>query len=429
MNDTLTEKRTDEPRRVSRLAVFAQAAAIIVLLAAGWFLRGLMPSRPAGPPPGMMGGPAGPPAVVAAEVTEGPAEAPQEFIGRVEAIETVNVVPQVAGYLATVHFEEGGLVATGDLLFTIEKAPFEARVALAEAAVQQAEANVPAARADLDAAKANLVRAERYFERLQQADERSVVQADMDRASADFEQAQARVKQAAAAIQQAQAAHEQAKANLSLARIDLGYTEIRAPVTGRIGKAMVTEGNYVAPATGPLARIVQIDPVRVVYSVPDREFTRLSRLMGENGTAALDMRLRLPDGALYENPGHWSFADNEMDAATGTIAVRARFDNPGGLLVPMTHVVVLARSAETRTAPRVPSRAVMTDQEGEFVYVVTDESVAEERRVLLGADLEGFRIVEQGLAPGEKVVVRGLQRVRPGTEVEATIEPTGSQGN
>ncbi|MEA3364230.1 MAG: efflux RND transporter periplasmic adaptor subunit, partial [Candidatus Hydrogenedentes bacterium] len=362
-----------------------------------------------------------------APVTEGPAEAPQEFVGYVEAIETVNVMPQVAGYLETVHFEEGAMVSAGDLLFTIEKAPFEARVALGEAAVQRAEANVPAAQADLESAKANLVRAEKYFERLKNADERSVVQAEMDNASADFEQAQARVKQGTAAVQQAKAALEEAKANLSLARIDLGYTEIRAPITGRIGEALITEGNYVTPASSPLARIVQTDPIRVVYSMPDREYTRLVKLISENA-AAMELRLRLPDGTVYEDGGEWSFADNQMDPATGTIAIRARFDNPEGLLVPKTNLMVLARRAEARTAPQVPSQAVMADQSGEFVFVVNADGIAEERRVVLGPEMDGRRIVEDGLAPGEQVIVQGLLKAQPGQPVEATVAPTASKG-
>jgi membrane fusion protein (multidrug efflux system) len=390
---------------------------VLVLLATGWFFRGLMPSGPAGgpagPPAGPMGGPQGPPAVVVTSVTEGPAEAPQEFIGRVESIESVDVMPQVSGYLQTVHFEEGSRIAAGDLLFTIEKAPFEARVALAEAAVHQAEANVPAAQADLEAAKANLVRAEKYYERLKNADQRSVVQADLDKATADFQQAQAHVKQATAAIQQAKAALEQGQASLSLARIDLGYTE----------------GNYVTPARGPLARLVQLDPVRVVYSVPDRHFVALLQAVHERGPSAVVLQLRLPDGTVYDGEGDWSFADNEMDPSTGTIALRARFANPAGLLVPMTNVTVLARSAETRTAPKVPSQAVMADQQGEYVYVVTAENLAEQRRVVLGAEVEGHRIVEEGLTPGEQVVVSGLQKVQPGQPVQPAMQSGGAEGN
>ncbi|HOF40555.1 MAG TPA: efflux RND transporter periplasmic adaptor subunit [Candidatus Hydrogenedentes bacterium] len=432
-NDSHEPGGAASPRRPNRLLGAAQAVMVLVLLATGWFFRGLMPSGPAGgpagPPAGPMGGPQGPPAVVVTSVTEGPAEAPQEFIGRVESIESVDVMPQVSGYLQTVHFEEGSRIAAGDLLFTIEKAPFEARVALAEAAVHQAEANVPAAQADLEAAKANLVRAEKYYERLKNADQRSVVQADLDKATADFQQAQAHVKQATAAIQQAKAALEQGQASLSLARIDLGYTEIRAPISGPIGKALVTEGNYVTPARGPLARLVQLDPVRVVYSVPDRHFVALLQAVHERGPSAVVLQLRLPDGTVYDGEGDWSFADNEMDPSTGTIALRARFANPAGLLVPMTNVTVLARSAETRTAPKVPSQAVMADQQGEYVYVVTAENLAEQRRVVLGAEVEGHRIVEEGLTPGEQVVVSGLQKVQPGQPVQPAMQSGGAEGN
>jgi membrane fusion protein (multidrug efflux system) len=363
-----------------------------------------------------------------AQVTSGTAEPPQEFMGHVEAIETVNVMPQVAGYLKTVHFEEGAQVGAGDVLFTIEKAPFEARVAQAEAAVQQAEANLPAARADLEAAKANLVQAEKYFERLKNADARSVVQAELDKASADYQQAKARVQQGDAAVRQAEAALEQARANQRLARIDLGYAEIRAPIDGRIGKALMTEGNYVTPASGALARIVQTDPIRVVYSVPDREYLTLLALPAEEREDIVETRLRLPNDSLYPDPGEWSFADNEMDPSTGTIALRANFANPDGLLVPKTYVSVLLQRAGQEAAAHVPSEAVMVDGRGEFVYVVTADDLVEERRVTLGEQIDDNRIVKDGLAPGERVIVRGLQKVQPGQPVQAAPEQTSPKG-
>lgn len=426
-----TEDKAANPKsghKVNRAAVVLQALMIPVLIAGGWFLRGMMPSAPAGGPPGgSMGGAGGPPTVVVASVRQGTAEEPQEFVGHVEAIQAVDLVPQVAGYLDAVHFEEGSPVEEGDLLFTIEQEPFRARLALSEAALQQAESSLPAAKADLNAAKANFDRADKYLKRLQSADERSVVQANLDAASADFLQAQARVEQAQAAVQQAEAAVQQAKANLQLARIDLAYTEIRAPIAGRIGEALVTKGNYVNPASGPLARIVQMDPIRVVFSVPDREHLALLRKTAKEGEAAVETRLLLPDGAVFPDQGRRDFDDNEMDPQTGTIAVRARFDNAAGLLIPKTYVTVLLTRKAATTVLLVPAESVMTDQQGGFVYVVDGENAVEQRRVVLGAEIEGNRVVERGLSADEQVIVRGIQKVRPGQTVQVAPD-AGSKG-
>jgi membrane fusion protein (multidrug efflux system) len=410
------------------LAVVLQAAMVPLLVAAGWFLRGMMPAPPPGGPSGGPMGAMPPPAVVVASVTEGPAEAPEEFLGRVEAIEEVQLMPQVAGYLDAVHFQQGGLVQEGDLLFSVDRAPFEARVALSEAGVQQAEANLAGARADLDAAKADLDRSQKYLERLQNADERSVVRADLDAASAEFLQAEARVKQAGAAIQQMDAALLQAKAALRLATIDLGYTEVRAPITGRIGEALVTAGNYVTPATGALARIVQVDPVRVVFSVPDREYVGMLQRSETDGQDPMHAQLRLPDGTLFSEMGQRDFADNMMDPETGTIAVRSRFANGTGMLVPSMHVTVMVQPSGGRTAPLIPQHAVMTDQDGDFVLIVNAQSIVEVRRVRVGPVVGDQRIVEEGLAPGEQVIVQGLQKAMPGTAVQVAAPAPTPEG-
>jgi len=177
-----------------------------------------------------------------------------------------------------------------------------------------------------------------------------------------------------------------------------------------------------------MARIAQIDPIRVVYSVPDREYMGLLALTANEREETVDTRLRLPGGTLYPHQGQGSFADNAMDPATGTIAVRTRFDNPDGTLVPMTHVTVLLQRAGERRAPWVPSEGVMAGQRGDSVYVVNAEGVVEERPVTLGAEVHGYRIVKEGLAPGEQVVVQGLQKARPGQPVQATAAPTGPEG-
>lgn len=445
MSDIQTQPQNIKTnRRISPLKGFLQAILLLCLIAVGWFLRGMMPGGgPVGPPPGAGPGAGGPPEVVVEAVREGPNEIPKEYIGNVDAIQAVDISAQVVGYIEEVHFEEGSLVEQGDLLFTIEQNQYKARVTLAQAALEQAEANLAGARADLDAAKADLnaaeadlVRAEKYLKRLQSADERSVAQANMDAAISDEKRAKSRVQQAKAQVDQGQAAVQQTKAlvheaeaELDLARIDLGYTEIRSPITGRIGKAVLTKGNYVGPSTGPLARIVQVDPIRVVLSMSDREYLSVIEEIQTTSGPALHTRLRLPNGGLFEGIGGWDFEDNEMNPETGTIAVYVRFSNKDRLLVPGSYVTVIMERIESDKVPIISEEAVMTDQQGHFVYVVDPDNQVERRPVTLGESYRGEQRVTSGLSIGERIVVAGIQKVQPGDKVEVRVSEgeTGGQ--
>ena len=373
MTDKTTQPETISKRpRIHPLNTFLQGGLLIVLVAAGWFFRGMMPAgQPVGRAGGAPPGDAKPPTVIVEAVEEGLASAPQEFIGHVEAIQTVDLHAQVAGYIEAVHFEEGSLVAEGDLLVSIEQDQYEAQVALSGATLVQAQANLEGAKADLDAtrasleaSRASLERAQKYFDRLKKADARSIVQADLDDAESQLLQARAQVKQCGAQVElkktrisQFEAAIHQAKANLELSRINLGYTEIRSPINGRIGKALITKGNYVGPNTGTLARVVQTDPIRVVFSMSDRGF--LKALQKESGRSGFDYRarLRLPNDSFYPAFGRWDYEDNEMDPATGTIAIRASFENPKGILVPQTYVRVVLTDNNSEMVPTAPQEA------------------------------------------------------------------------
>ncbi len=409
-----------EDHKVNHGLVFLQAMMIPALLAGGWFFRGMMPSPP---PMGLTsGGPGGPPLVVTASVAMGGSEGVREYVGHVEAIQRVSLRAQVAGKITGVHFEEGALVQAGALLFSIERDPYAARLALLEAGLAQATSSLPGVRASLSAARANYTRADKYLKRLENADARSVVQANMDAARADFLQAEAAVAEVEAAVAQAEARIQQAEAELELARIDLAYTEIHAPITGRIGRVLVTKGNLVSPASGPLADIVEVDPVRVVFSMTDRDY--LDTLNRETGAQAYQTRLRLPNGGLFDGTGVPDFEDNEMNPRTGTLAMRCRFENAEGFLVPGSYVTVLLERCDAPKLPVVAQAAVMHDAAGDYVYVVDAAGRVEERRVSLADSVGDTQPVRSGLAVGEQVIVAGTQKVRAGQTVRLAAAPS-----
>ncbi len=429
-------------RKGNKIQTILQAVVLLIFIAAGWFLRGMMPGGApmGGAPGGPMGGPAEPPKVVTETVHEGPAEPPREYVAHVEAIQTVEVSAQVTGYLEQVHFQEGSLVKEGDLLFTIEQEPYQARVALAEASLEQAKANLEGAKADLtaaqanlEAAEANLDRAEKYLERLRNADPRSVVQANLDTAISDEKQAKsqvlqhkAKIKQSQTAVQQMEALVHKAKADLELARIDLGYTEILSSIPGKIGKAVLTKGNYVGPSSGFLARIVQIDPIRVVFSMTDREYVTLLEETTKSKEEVVQVRIRLPNGKLYEGLGSRDFENNEMDRDTGTIAVHVRFSNDSGLLIPRSYVTIIMESKDQQMVPVIPQEAILLDQQGHYVFVVDEKGIVEQRRITVGAMIKDDQSVLKGLSAGETIIVHGIQKVQPGQEV--TFMSEESQG-
>jgi RND family efflux transporter MFP subunit len=226
-------------------------------------------------------------------------------------------------------------------------------------------------------------------------------------------------------VQQNRAAVEQARAALKLAEIDLGYTKITAPITGRIGRVNVTKGNFVSAASGPLATIVQTDPVRVSFAMPDREYMEQIRAF-QSDTPVYNTTLTLADGTLYGSRGERDFEDNEMDSSTGTITLHLRFENKNGTLIPGSLVKVTAKPVKSRVTPIIPQEAVMSDASGDFVYVIGDGDITRRRGVKLGAEIGTAREVISGLVSGEKIIVGGLQNVRPESLVRPSYPSKGT---
>ena len=313
-----------------------------------------------------------------------------EYLGRVESIQTVLLKPQVPAEIAQVHFKEGAIVKAGQLLFSLDNKQYAATVALR--------------RAELDKATANYERASKYYARLKAADAGSVSAADIDLAQSDVLQGKALV--------------EQAKAALQMAQIDLGYTKITAPITGQIGQAFFTKGNYVTPAGGPLAKIVQIDPVRVGFALPDKDYLQQMKLFRASSNAVYNATIRLANGELYPFKGQRDFEDNTIDDKTGTIMMHLRFKNSEGLLVPGAMVRVGTKAVKTHIAAVIPQEAILTDTQGDYVYVVDGKNITHQRRVKLGMEIGTMREVTHGLSAGEKIIAQGLQSVYPEIEVK-----------
>ena len=313
-----------------------------------------------------------------------------EFSGRLEAVGRVELRSRVAGYVEAVKFEPGSMVKKGDLLFLIDAKPFEAERARALAALQEAQARDSLARAELTRAKRLL-------------DEQAIAQREYD----------ARLH----AQREAQAALAGAQAALETARLQLGYTRITAPISGRIGRAEITPGNLItAGASGPLlATIVSVSPIYASFDVDEQS---LRQWNGSGQSAGVRMALAGDRGFARE--GRIESIDNRLDPRSGTLRVRATFDNVDGALTPGQYARVQVPAAQRR-AVLTSDLAVGTDQHKKFVYVVGDDGKVAWREVQLGASIDGLRIVEGGLEAGERVIVNGTQRVRPGMAVEAKV--------
>jgi len=340
-----------------------------------------------------------PPVVTVMTIQDEEVNPPEEYVGRVEAIQSVDLRARVQGYLDKVKFKEGADVQAGDLLYVIEQAPYEAIVAEERAKVAEAEASLQDAR--------------QYLKRLKAVRSGGVSKTDIETAGNRELKAEAILKEA--------------KANLEQARINLGYTTIKAPISGRIGKTSLTKGNVVGPESGPLARIVQLNPIRVVYSVSETDLAKIrpdpTLPKGEQtGPCSPVPQIRLSDGEMYPFEGRVDFVDNQVDPDTGTIAVRAVFKNPKGFLLPGQYVTVLVRCKEGRHLPVVPQSAVQVDRDGSYVFVVDDQNRVQVRRIDTGMAMGRDWIVNSGLKSGERVITQGVQKVTPGQTVQTVPE-------
>lgn len=327
-----------------------------------------------------------------------------EFSGRLEAIERVELRSRVSGVIEAVHFHEGGLVKQGDLLISIDQAPYRAEFERAQAQVLAAEARVALASGE--------------HERGQQLmASRNVSQRELDSRYNTLREAQANLLAAEAARQ--------------TARLNLDYTQIRAPISGRIGRLGVTIGNLVAAgASAPLlTTLVSVDPVYASFDADER--TMVDALVGlpgnERALERIPVRLATATGDAASRAGKMNFIDNGIDAASGTVRVRALLDNPDGNLLPGQFVRVQMGQARAEQGLVINERAVGTDQNKKFVFVVGHDNKALWREVTLGSTSEGLRIVTSGLNAGERVVVNGLQRIRPGAIVAPEPVPMAAK--
>ena len=343
--------------------------------------------------------PGGPPAVGIVEAIRRPITETSEFLGRIEAINRVNVVARVTGFLDARLFVEGAEIKKGDLLYRLERGPFEADLASKHGAVAQLQATLENAKLTTERARTLLGGP-------------AGQQSTYDAAIANQRSLEAQVQSAQAQVQ--------------ASRINLDYTKISSPIDGKIGRTAVTEGNVVGPSSGVLTTIVSQNPMYVTFPVPLREGLQLrERYAPLGGLEAVLIRLRLPDGRMYGQSGKLNFVDNTIAQNTDTIIVRGEIANPilrassttGVTVHELTDgefVTVLLEGVQPVEVVAIPRSAVLSDQQGNYVFTVGADNKAEQRRIQLGQSTPTIAAVISGLAVGEKVIVEGLQRVRPG---------------
>lgn len=325
-----------------------------------------------------------------------------EFTGRFEAVERVELRARVSGYLESVHFEEGQIVDKGDLLFVIDPRPYEAAAARAEAELTQAHSQLKLA--DLD-----LQRGERLLK------QNAISQQEVDTRRATHQEARANVAAAEAALR--------------TARLELGYTRITAPVSGRISSRRVHVGNLIAAGEQgqALTSIVSLDPLHFVFDVSEAEYLRYVRLRGGQGRLTgdpgLPAGLRLLDEKAWTHEGYIDFIDNSLDQNTGTLRMRAVFSNPDGLLRPGIFGRLRLPATDPQQALLIPDAAVMADQSAKMVMTVAGDGTVRPQPVELGPLHGDMRIVRSGLSASDQVIVEGLLRARPGSKVTPQLQP------
>ncbi len=347
-------------------------------------------------------GPSGPPAVGVAQAQKRPIIETSEFVGRIQAVNRVDLVARVTAFIQERQFTEGTEVRTGDLLYRLERAPFEAQVAAQAATVAQANAVLQGNNLTLGRAEALLNTP---------AGQRSRV-----------DDAQSTQRSQAAQLAGAQA-------QLRLAQVNLDYTEIKAPIDGKISRTAVTEGNVVGPSSGTLATIISQDPMYVLFPISVRAAVDLrDRYADKGGFNAVTVKLKLSNGKMYEQSGKLDYVDPTVATNTDTLTLRARIPNPvregskagdpgDRELSDGQFVTVMLEGVQPVSQIAIPRTAVLSDQQGSYVWVVGDGNKAEQRRLQLGQSTPDTAVISAGLKEGETVVVDGVQRVRPGAVV------------
>lgn len=324
-----------------------------------------------------------------------------EFTGQTEAVEAVEVRPRVSGYIQEVRFQSGQLVKKGDVLFVIDPRPYQAEVEQREAELEQA--------------KARHANAGRMAHRADQLLKSSAISSEeADTSISDFHQARAAVLAAEAALKSA--------------RLDLEFTEVRAPIDGRVSRALLTTGNYVSGNAGGaslLTTIVSVDPIYVYADVDERSLLQLQALMTKQEGHRIPVEMQLADEEGYPHRGFIESLDNRVDRNTGTIVLRAQIPNPDGRIIPGLFVRLRVPLSEERPTLLVDETAIGTDQAQKFVFSIGKDNTVEYRKVTLGPVADGKRIVRSGLNAGDMIIVNGVQRARPGAPV--TPQPQVAQ--
>ncbi|MFI3242324.1 MAG: efflux RND transporter periplasmic adaptor subunit [Alphaproteobacteria bacterium] len=367
-----------------KTTIITNTLVAIFFIFCGWYLKGRFT-----PPAMPMGGMSGGPVTVLTETVVLSSQRPQkEYIGIVDPIKSVDLRPQISGYVEKVLFKEGSLVKEGDLLFLIEQQRYLANLELMEA--------------ELNKAKANLVKVEKEYNRQSSLNKQQFASdSALETATSNFAEAKALVKQA--------------QANLDLAKIDIEYTEIKAPISGIIGKAFVTKGNYIQAGGESLAKIVQQKPIRVAFSVSDKDYLNAER----DGIEHKEARVILANGDVLKDKASRIFADNEIDTTTATIGIYAEYDNKDNVLVSGNYVKVFISDSALSQHIIIPSEAILQDKNGNYVLTVNEENVVEHRRIKVGLPFDDKQEVLEGLNVGDKIIIQGLQKAKEG----ATVNP------
>ena len=357
---------------------------------------------------GDSGKPAGPsaPTVTVAKPVQRSLVDYDEYVGRFIAVDSVEVRARVSGYLDQVHFQDGQIVKQGDLLFTVDKRPFQT-------SLDQAKANLSQARANLAFTEADLARAQ------QLVGNKTITEQTFEQRTQAKRVAEASVAAQEAAVRQAS--------------LDLEFTELRAPVTGRIGDRRVSPGNLVTGGTGGnttlLATIVSLDPIRFEFTFDEASYLRYERLSrdgkdvtGREGSVLVTLKLIDENG--FGHAGRMDFVDNVIDRSSGTIRGRAVFTNAAGLFTPGMFGRVRVPGSPTYQALLVPDLAIGTEQARKFVLIVDGDNIVQQKYVTLGQSVDQLRVIKDGLQPDDRVVVNGLMRARPGAKVNPQQEGT-----
>ena len=336
---------------------------------------------------------AGGPPVSAAAVIEKQVAETQEFSGRLEAVERVEIRPRVSGFITAVNFKPGAEVKKGDVLFVIDARPYQAEADRADAAAKSA-------RAKTDLARVELARAERLL------GDKAIAQREYD--------------ERASGLKELDATARAFDAQAQTARLNLSYTRVVSPIDGRVSKAEITLGNLV-DASNVLTSVVSLDRIYASFDGDEETYLRVSKDAHAGRAVAVNVGLAGEEGFPHE--GKLEFVDNQLDSRTGSVRMRATFDNKDRGMAPGLFARVQIGGGSPKNALLITDRAVGTDQSRKFVFVVDKDGKAEYRAVTLGPVIDGLRVVRSGLKPGEKIVVNGLQRVRPGAPITAQTVP------